>query len=370
MGRKAAGVYIDKNGLYQCRFTVNGKRYAVYGHSLNECREKESEKRKQIKDGINSKPRKEWTVSDFFGRWIEAKRDTVKETTLLYNRNRFKSIEKRTVYGQAFGKMKLSAVKTQDIRELQNGLKEEYSTNTINQIMAMLSSMFKTAVNERYLIWNPCDEIRFLKRNEPKARDTIHRALSVEETGRFLDAARESWFYNLYVFLLHTGCRIGEAGALLPGDIDNSGIRVCRTITQAENGGFIIGKDTKTGAGKRFIPLDDEARAAINRQKAVNMAFDKVIDLQQPVFRTTYGALLIAITVNRDIAKCCQAAGMERFTVHAFRDTFATRCVESGMQPKVLQDIMGHSDINMTMNLYAHSMDESKMDQLKVVNFG
>ena len=60
---------------------------------------------------------------------------------------------------------------------------------------------------------------------------------------------------------------------------------------------------------------------------------------------------------------------MVKFTAHALRDTFATRCVESGMQPKVLQEIMGHTNISMTMNLYAHAMDESKIEQIKAVSF-
>jgi integrase len=71
--------------------------------------------------------------------------------------------------------------------------------------------------------------------------------------------------------------------------------------------------------------------------------------------------------VNQDIARICKAAGIEKFTAHAFRDTFATRCVESGMQPKTLQEIMGHTDIAMTMNLYAHVMEETKVSQMQAV---
>ena len=116
--------------------------------------------------------------------------------------------------------------------------------------------------------------------------------------------------------------------------------------------------------------MDHEAAEAAGRQRTVNALVDNVIDMNKPVFRSSYGSLLKSGSVNEDITKYCRAAGIERFTVHAFRDTFATRCVESGMQPKVLQDIMGHSDINMTMNLYAHCMEETKEVQLKVVNFG
>ena len=73
--------------------------------------------------------------------------------------------------------------------------------------------------------------------------------------------------------------------------------------------------------------------------------------------------------MNYDIHKYCDEAKIERFSVHAFRDTFATRCVESGLQVKTLQEIMGHTDINMTLGLYAHAMEDQKQEQLKAVNF-
>ena len=96
---------------------------------------------------------------------------------------------------------------------------------------------------------------------------------------------------------------------------------------------------------------------------------DGVVNIGAPVFRATRGGLLKSANVNYDIANCCKTAGIEKFSVHAFRDTFATRCVESGMQVKMLQEILGHTDIQMTLGLYAHAMDDQKQEQLKAVNF-
>ena len=61
----------------------------------------------------------------------------------------------------------------------------------------------------------------------------------------------------------------------------------------------------------------------------------------------------------------CKLAGLEHFTSHALRDTFATRAIESGMNPKTLQMILGHSDISMTMNLYCHVMEDTKSEEMK-----
>ena len=378
-----------KDGRTELKFTVNGKRYSVYGRSIAECREKEAKKRQELAEGLY-KPGRMLTVSEYFEKWMDTRQDAVKETTVRSNRILFNAMAEIMIdsVGQKFGEVRLPAVEADMVRKVQTALRSEHTvtvkgkkttrkartTRTTNDSISLLKSMFQSAVNDRIIPWNPAAGIKSLKRVEELARDTTHRALTISETTAFLTAARErdSAYYNLYVFLLHTGCRIGEAGALLPGDIDSNGVKISRTVTRAGDGGYMIGSETKTAAGRRFIPLDEAARSALNDQKRLNrmLSGDSVVDMRSPVFKTVYGSLLKSTNVNQDVERVCKAAGIERFTVHALRDTFATRCVESGMQPKVLQEIMGHTDISMTMNLYAHSMDESKMDQLKVVNFG
>ena len=385
MAKKLPTGMREKNGRIEYRFVYKGIRSSVYGKTIKECREKELSKRQEIERNVY-KPGKELTVSEYFERWIAAKQDTVKETTLRTDRILFNAMAETEIdaAGQAFGDIKLLAVESDMVEKLRSEMRTVHTvtnkgqritrkprtTRTTNDSLSLLKSIFQSAVNKGIISRNPVIEIKALKRVEPAARDTKHRALTISETREFLSAASESAYYNLYVFLLHTGCRIGEAGALLPGDFDGKGIRISRTITRTESGGYIIGSETKTAAGRRFVPLDHEAAEAAGRQRTVNALVDNVIDMNKPVFRSSYGSLLKSGSVNEDITKYCRAAGIERFTVHAFRDTFATRCVESGMQPKVLQDIMGHSDINMTMNLYAHCMEETKEVQLKVVNFG
>ena len=87
------------------------------------------------------------------------------------------------------------------------------------------------------------------------------------------------------------------------------------------------------------------------------------------IFRSYTGNYLLHPSVEYDIKKYCKRAGIEAFTAHAFRDTFATRCVESGMRPKTLQTILGHSSISVTMDLYVHCMDDTKVKELEAVSF-
>lgn len=364
--------YKRKDGIYEASFSIAGKRYRVYGKTRQECRTKEAQKRQEIAKGLNSSGKNQ-TVRKYLADWIETKRDTVRESTLRSNTVLGKLACEAVIdkAGTKFGDLKLKDVEAQHIRDLQTALRGQVYTRTINDTVSMFRGMFRAAMNDRILTWNPAAGVKSLKRTEPAARDTTHRALTREETAAFMAAADKSWYRDLYTFLLNTGLRIGEAGALLPGDLRNGCANVNKTVTRTEVGGYMIGKETKTASGKRIVPLNKAASEAVERQKAINDAVFglKVTDLSQPVFRSPQGNLLKSTNVNEDVKKICAAAGIEKFAAHAFRATFATRCVESGMQPKILQDLMGHADINMTMNLYAHSMEAARAEQLKVVNF-
>lgn len=374
------------NGLLQYRFTMDKKRYTVYGATVKECRQKELEKRKQVQDGIYKKASK-LTVSEYFDRWIANKQGTVKETTIrtdtiLLSRMKETPIDKA---GTLFGNLKLAAVDVQNVRDLQKALQEKLrtkdkdgkevirkgmTTRAANDSIYLLKAVFKTAMLiDRIIQFNPVEGVKPLKRTEEQARDTIHRALTRQETSDFLTAAKDSHYYNLYVFLLNTGCRLGEAGALMIGDVSKNNVKISRTITRTEVGGYEIGIDAKTEAGKRTIPMNEEAQQAWKAQKDFNSAIDGAISISDPVFRAPRGSLIKSANVNADIAKICEKAGIDRFSAHAFRDTFATRCVESNMQVKTLQVILGHTDVSMTLGLYAHVMEDQKIEQLKAVNF-
>ena len=372
MARRAAGIDRLESGLYRSRFTVNGKRYSVTAPSVRECRELEALKRQEIEEGLY-KSGENISLDDYFGRWLEAKQGTVKETTLRANNMMYATMSKTVIdkAGTLFGTLKVKDIEVQNVRDLQKALAATHSTRTTNDTISLLKGILKSAIQiDRIISYNPAALVKALKRTEVPARDTIHRALTREETRTFLSHAADSWYYPLYIFLLGTGCRVGEAGALEIRDVGMDTLRICRTVTRTESGGYKIGDDTKTAAGRREVPLTDEVRKAIERQKFITgQIFGELHNLTDTIFRSPRGNVLKSSPVNNDIKRICKAAGLEYFGVHAFRDTFATRCVESRMQPKTLQTIMGHSDISVTMNLYAHCMPETQKEQLKAVNF-
>ena len=450
--RLPVGFYERPNGSLMYQFTVEKKRYTVYGATIKECREKELVKREEISEKLYKKS-KGLTVAEYLDRWIESRELVIKSATIRTYKKLLNRIKRTEIdeAGTKFGDLKLLELEAQNCRDLQKALRADQkalnkegkeviqkglTTRTTNDSISLLKKALEAAKNERIITWNPCDPVERLKRSEAPARDTIHRALSAEEVEEFTEAASESWYRFLYAFLLQTGMRIGEASALTVGDITGDVISIHKTVTRTEEG-YEIAEQTKTEAGKRTVPIRPAARKALEDQKAVNRITDgkKVVGLNVPIFRMPKGGIIRPDRVNADIKSICEntaakwvyvenpgkaeagatlykgtkitgtctkgtvfscsgikkakagdmylntdtmnyyrctsggsAAGIEKFTCHAFRSTFTSRCVADGMPVKELMEILGHTDVEMTLGLYAHSNEELKKDKLLAVN--
>ena len=386
MAKKLPVGFREYKGGYQYRFVVEGKRYSVYGATVKECRAKELQKREEISEKIYRKG-KGLKVEEYLDRWIESRELIIKSATMRTYKKLIRRISNTPIdeAGTSFGSLKLVELEAQNVRDLQKAFlqEQEYTdsegkivkmrkltTRTANDCLSLLKKALEAAKNERIITWNPCDPVERLKRTEDQARDNIHRALSAEEWEAFKKAAAESHYYNFYVFLLHTGLRIGEAAALTVGDITGDVISVHKTVTRTEDG-YEIAEQTKTDAGRRTVPLRPEAREALEAQKVNNrmLAADNVIDMNAPIFRMPKGGIIRPDRVNSDIKSYCEKAEIERFTAHAFRATFTSRCVADGVPVKELMEMLGHTDVEMTLGLYAHSNEELKKSKLLAVNF-
>lgn len=373
MPKLPAGMRKTKQGAYESRFTLDGKRYSVYGKSIRECKEKEDARKREILEGLSAANR-EYTLDQYFEKWEQARLGSVRESTIRTERYIYRLVGTLPLSGDGprFGELRLRMLGSQHVKDAQSLLRQRYSVSTVNRAMSVVKAMLESAVVERLISWNPSRSLRLLKDAKKPPRETIHRALTLEETEAFFRTARArgSWYVHFYAFLLNTGCRFGEAGALKPKDISDGLIRIERTLTRTINGRLVIGSDAKTGHSVRVIPARQEALDALSAQQEQNrlhFADAEGGDPELPIFRAPRGGLLGARCIGSDIDRICRDAGIERFTAHAFRDTFATRAVESGMQAKTLQEILGHADISITMNLYAHVMEETKRRQMAAV---
>ena len=309
----------------------------------------------------------EISLENYFNIWMAARDGSVRDSTYNVQAAQFRTIAAYSSEKGDFGSLKLNEIGIQDIRSLQKALAEKYNSNTVNQYITLVKSILKSAVTERLIPYDPSVGVRKLRRTEYEARKTIHRALSRTETRQFFVAAQNSIYINLYRFLLNTGCRCGEAAAVKPEDIDEKVLFIDRTLTRTKSGGLMLGKDPKTSSGRRMVPLRKAALDAIKAQIEFNNRKYAGLCGSECIFRSPQGLLLCPSSVDANIRRICRAAGIEPFTSHAFRDTFATRAIESGMNPKTLQELLGHSDFSMTMNLYCHCMDSTKRREIDLI---
>lgn len=348
------------DGRYQAGFRYEGKTYFVYGKSPAELEEKKMEKRQQLKEG--SLRRTNPTLDDYYKTFTELRRNKVKESTIRCQRSSFQNCADVVVdsNGKRLGEIRIREITPKDCQQVQQALiRKNYSTRTVNDCMKHLSHVFHAAVKDETIDRNPCMCIEHLRRTEPPARDTKHRALSVEETETFFLAAASSFYINYFKCMLQTGLRVGELCALSAGDIDigNNCIHVNKTITRDEVGGYLVGESTKTYAGSRDIPLNDVLKQIIADQKKVKRA----LPFSKLLFCSQEGKILREYTLNREIGRICRRAGLDPFTCHAFRATFATRFIEQRPQDyKILSEILGHANTKITLDLYTHVMKESK----------
>lgn len=361
------------DGRKSVTFTFQGQRYYVYGNTMKEAREKADRKKAELKEGAYASGGQQ-QLDRWFETWQRNREGKVSENSAQKYRFQFKTISAAPIdrNGRGFGSLKLSEITRQDVLDLQRTLSDKLTTNSTNQSIGLLFTILRDAVRGGLIPRNPAADIERLRRTEPEARDTIHRALTDEELTAFFGAAERSWYYWFYRFLLFSGVRIGEAGALFNSDIGKNGIiSIQRTLTRDSTGARVVGKTAKTKKGVRKIEYTAQLREAVERQRELEKAIrGNVIGINTPIFLSERGSLILSSNIADDIRKICAAAGIEPFGAHAFRDTYATRAIASGMDPKVLQEVLGHSSITMTMDLYAHTMEDRKREQMRAVVIG
>lgn len=366
MARLAAGTRKRNDGTLEKRFTVNGRRYSVYGKTTKEITAKEQDIRKKIAAGIYTDNRN-ITLDGYFEEWKKGKRNGAKSSTL-----KTYSIYYKKHISPRLGSRKVQKIERREVLNLQRQLSEELSSNTINLIIKILRAIFNDAIKDEVITKNPAEGISALKEQE-KASETIHRALTEEEQAAFMEEAKNNYYYEFIALLLSSGMRSGEAAALCWSDIDykNNVIHVTKTLTVTENGVLYVGNSPKSEAGRRDIPLTDTIKGILARQRTKS---GNILPMGvNNIFVGVYGGLIHNSALNRaitDILSALEAKGthIEHFTAHALRDTFATRFIEQGGQPQTLKTILGHSSLAMTMDLYAHVLPNTKQKEMDSIH--
>lgn len=168
---------------------------------------------------------------------------------------------------------------------------------------------------------------------------------------------------------MYLGLRCGEALALDIHDIDlkNRKVHIHRTLTTDENNKIVMGNKTKTYAGKRIVPIPQFIIPHIMEQMKIATAQDG--NPEKLLFKPDDKPYTSRTNVNSELKRILKRKfNITDITTHSLRHTFGTRCIESGMDAVVVQKLMGHRDIMVTLNTYTSVFDKFKEKEIDKVN--
>ena len=220
-------------------------------------------------------------------------------------------------------------------------------------------------------IWKKWDLSILLNITQIEVKEA--RVLTISEQERFLAEARSYAQYEVFALILLTGMRIGETLALTWDDVDfnNNVLSVNRTsvmLLNKKTKKYEIGyHQPKTVKSIRKIPLLPDAVELLQDVRTKQMLLKKYCEdynKENLVFCNDEGNPIWATDMRQRISRITKNLGLEGVHIHTLRHTFATRCLEKGIDLKIVQEILGHSSINMTANLYTHVLPETKKEAI------
>ena len=353
--------YRKSDNLYTYRYRdIRGKVKAIYASDLKELRKKEEKIKKELENGIDYATG-EIKVIELVEKYVALKVGVRYNTKVGYN------FVLNLLKKEDFGYRKIRDIKPSDAQKWLIKLhKDGKGYSTLTSVRGVLKPAFQMAYEEDVIRKNPFDFVitKYVP-NDSKRRE----ALTESDQKIWMDFIKNDKtyqkYYDEFVVLLGTGMRVSEFCGLTKKDLDfkNRRINVDHQLVRDRHCKFYVEK-TKTECGRRSIPMTQEVYDALqnilkNRPK-----------LKTEILVDGYSGFilidkLMKPKVAQHIENECRWAmkkynklhpetPLPHITPHVYRHTFCTNMVNAGMDVKVLQYIMGHSEIDVTLNIYTH----------------
>ncbi|WP_437341872.1 tyrosine-type recombinase/integrase [Cytobacillus gottheilii] len=317
----------------------------------------------EIASGISIK-NDNLTFHDVFNQWFSNHSKTIKLSTKKAIESKFnKHILPR------FGKLKIKEITRAYCQKVIIEIAQ--SIKSVNDIKIQANQVFKYALKMDFIQKNPLEHVSIPRQqkeliNDENEADERNYWIK-DELKNFLTITKQELSFRdhvLFHLLIYTGARKGEVLALTWDDIDFEACSIRLTKTLFHNKGEFIFQTSKTKESKRLISLDSKTLSLLKkwriRQIEADLANRNSSDVNKMVFTRDDGTPLRLAYPNEKLDIVIKKHNLHRITIHGLRHTHASLLFEAGASIKEVQERLGHSDIQMTMNIYTHVTDTLK----------
>lgn len=359
-----------KNGkeyyFFRLRHENLDKPKDIYAKTVKELETKIKNITNELNHGVKAN---EIIFGDFLKDWLyDVKFIGLKpKTKMLYDSVFRNHIKNNEIYN-----IKLKSLKAIDVQKYFNKLyQKDVSNSLLSTTNKIIAPCIRYAYNNGYIIKDFSRMYSVPKKSE--TNDKKVKPFTLEEQKEFLKAIEGHRHEVLFLVALYTGLREGEILALTWNDIDfiKNTITVSKTVSivvditkESRSKGYISIGTPKTVKGNRVVPLPDFLVKRLKQYKLFKKEESLKIGIQfkesNNLFTTRNGTMLSAVNLQRMFKEILLKAGIENRKFHDLRHTYATRLFELGESAKTVQELLGHSSISMTLDIYTHVLKETK----------
>lgn len=357
----AGSIWQRKDGRYEGRVYVpqpdgTSKRKTVYGATWDECDEKRQELVRRARQGIPT-PTRSAKLSEWLPYWLEefVKPERKRTTYAKYETH------VRLYLVPQIGAKRLESLGVADVRRLLTTVQRQVSAPTAKESHRVLRSALAAACREELISRNVAQLVP-----APRVQPRELNPWTLDETAVFLETARTDPLYTAFVLAVSLGLRRGEILGLRWGDIDLDR-RTLSVRTQLQRVQKELYADTTKNRRSRSIPLPLMCIAPLRWQRLRQRAQRLVAGAEWSndcdyVFTTRTGRPIEPRNLSRSFERIGQSAGLPRIRLHDARHGCASLLFAAGVQPRVVMEILGHSQIAVTMNVYTHVSEDSRRE--------
>lgn len=260
-------------------------------------------------------------------------------------------------------------ITAEELRSFLNSFIDDYSNSTIGKIYMQLTKAYKVALKRGYIKKNIMEDIDEIPKPSSRKQSKKVEALTLEEQRKLLSVLcneeTTSIYKDIILLMLYTGMRIGEVLALnYKTDIDfiHRELKINKTLTRTVGHKYILGNTTKTYTSNRIFPITTIVEKILRESLWFNKGNEKNMlfwDYKNDDFIKPYEVNCYLKRIAKKYSICSQIHN------HMLRHTYATRSIEAGVPPVVLQKKLGHKDVSVTLNTYTSVFEkfEDKKDE-------